>query len=158
MPGGRHACKRVAMDMSVGSLSNLGNKRRKPLSIDIYQNLNFDRNGIMFVFYTGLPHMIFKCCERSKDWNEQLSYLLFAYHANVQDSTKESPFFLLYRRDPRMPSESALNSPSSPYMVDSEGHKSELTSSLSGAWEIARANIQNAQVHQKHQYDKQQRS
>ena len=39
-------------------------------------------------------------------------------------------------------------------MVDSEDYKSELTSSLSGAWESARANIQNAQVHQKHQYDK----
>ena len=100
--------------------------------------------------------MISKCCERSREWDKQLPYLLFAYRANVQDSTKESPFFLLYGRDPRIPSESALNSPSSPIyiMVDLEDYKSELTSSLSGAWKIARANIQDAQVHQKHQYDK----
>ena len=99
--------------------------------------------------------MISKCCERSKDWYKQLPYLLFAYHANVQDSIKESPFFLLYGRDPRISSESALNSPSSPYyMIDLEDYKSEVTSSLSGAWEIARTNVQDAEVHQKHQYDK----
>ena len=54
MPGGRHVCKRVAMDMSVGSLSNLGNERRKPLSIDIYQNLDFDkRNNVRFLHGTA---------------------------------------------------------------------------------------------------------
>ena len=98
--------------------------------------------------------MISKCCEKSKDWDKQLPYLLFAYRANVQDSTKESPFFLLYGRDPRIPSESALNCPATPYMVDLDDYKSELTSNLTDAWEIARANIQEAQAHQKHQYDK----
>ncbi len=52
MPGGRHLCKRIARDMSVGLLSNLESERRMPRSIDIRENLNFDRNG-MFVFYTG---------------------------------------------------------------------------------------------------------
>ena len=82
--------------------------------------------------------MIAKCCEKSKDWDKQLPYLLFAYRANVQDSTRESPFFLLYGRDPRMPSDSALNSPTTPYMVDLEDYRSELTSNLSDAWAIAR--------------------
>ena len=98
--------------------------------------------------------MIAKCCEKSKDWDKLLPYLLFAYRANIQDSTKESPFFLLYGRDPRVPSNSALNSLSTPCMVDLEDYKSELTSNLSDAWAIARENIQEAQAHQKRQYDK----
>ena len=62
-------------------------------------------------------------------------------YATRKGTGKELPFFLLYGRDPRIPSESALNSPSSPYMADSEDYKSELINSLSGAWEIAQANI-----------------
>ena len=51
-----------------------------------------------------------------------------------------------------MPSDSALNSPTTLYMVDLEDYRSELTSNLSDAWAIE--NIQKAQAHQKHQYDK----
>ena len=111
-------------------------------------------DGLVEKFNSTLINMIAKCCEKSKDWDKQLPYLLFAYRANVQDSTKESPFFLLYGRDPRIPSDSALNSPSSPYMVDLEDYKSELANNLSDAWAIARANTQEAQAHQKRQYDK----
>ena len=90
-------------------------------------------DGLVEKFNSTLISMIAKCCEKSKDWDKQLPYLLFAYRANVQDSTRDSPFFLLYGRDPRMPSDSALNSPTTPYMVDLEDYKSELTSNLSDA-------------------------
>lgn len=111
-------------------------------------------DGLVEKFNSTLINMIAKCCEKSKDWDKQLPYLLFAYRADVQNSTKESPFFPLYGRDPRIPSESALSSPSTPYMVDLEDYKSELTNNLSDAWAIARANIQEAQACQKRQYDK----
>ena len=90
-------------------------------------------DGLVEKFNSTLISMIAKCCEKSKDWDKQLPYLLFAYRANVQDSTRDSPFFLLYGRDPRMPSDSALNSPTTPYMVDLEDYRSELTSNLSDA-------------------------
>ena len=124
-------------------LSDRGTNFLSALVKEVYQLLNVAKvntsgyhpqtDGLVEKFNSTLINMIPKCCERSKDWDKQLPYLLFAYRANVQDSTKESPFFLLYGRDPRIPNESALNSPSSPYMVDSEDYKSELTSSLSGA-------------------------
>ena len=100
--------------------------------------------------------MIAKCSKKSNDWDKQLPYLLFAYRASIQDSTKKSPFFLLYGRDPHIPSESVLNCPSTPYMVDIDDYKSELTSNLSDAWAMATANfnIKEAQAHQKHHYDK----
>lgn len=83
-----------------------------------------------------------------------LPHLLFAYPANVQDSTKESHFFLLYGRDPHVPSDLALNCPWIPYMVNLEDYKSDLTSNPSNAWDIARANIQEVQAHQKRQHVK----
>ena len=106
-------------------------------------------DGLVEKFNSTLINMISKCCQKSKDWDKQLPYLLFAYRANIQQSTKESPFFLLYGRDPRMPSDSALNCASTPYMVDLDDYKSELTCNLSDAWTMAKESIQEAQVHQK---------
>ena len=34
------------------------------------------------------------------DWDKYLPYILFVYHASEQQSTWESPFFLLYGREP----------------------------------------------------------
>ena len=80
-------------------------------------------DGLVEKFNSTLINMIAKCCEKSKDWDKLLPYLLFAYRANIQDSTKESPFFLLYGRDPHVPSDSALNSLSTPCMVDLEDYE-----------------------------------
>ena len=44
--------------------------------------------------------MLAKKVEQSgKDWDGQLSFVLFAYHASLQ----ESPFYLLYGGDPKLP-------------------------------------------------------
>ena len=43
-----------------------------------------------------------------QDWDLRLPFILFAYRTTVQQSTLESPFFLLYRRDPQLPVEAAL--------------------------------------------------
>ena len=81
-------------------------------------------DGLVEKFNSTLISMISKCTERNgKDWDKQLPFLLFAYRANIQQSTKESPFFLLYGHDPRLPTESALNLPSTPYMVDVDDYK-----------------------------------
>lgn len=45
------------------------------------------------------------------DWDERLPYVLFAYRASLQESTRESPFFLLYGRDPKLPTEETLTPP-----------------------------------------------
>ena len=50
--------------------------------------------------------IITKVAETGKDWDCHLSFVLLAYRMSVQESTKESPFYLLYGRDARLPSES----------------------------------------------------
>ena len=79
---------------------------------------------------------------------------LFAFWNSVQDSTKESPFYLLYGRDARLPSQSVLNQQPSPYAVDVIDYKTEFVSNLSNSWKLAKENITVAQSRQKKQHDK----
>lgn len=62
-------------------------------------------DGLVEKFNSTLINMTAKCCEK-----QYLPYLLFAYGVSVQESTncKELLFFLLYGRDPRIPTESAV--------------------------------------------------
>ena len=100
-------------------------------------------DGLVETFNSTLIGMVAKVAEQSgKDWDRHLPFLLFAYRASVQESTKESPFFLLYGRDPRIPSELVLNQPSSPYLVDVSDYRVDLTSNLASAWTLAREHIQ----------------
>jgi hypothetical protein len=69
-------------------------------------------------------------------------------------STKESPFFLLYDRDPRIPTSTVLTYQRSPYTIDTNDYKSEMMTSLSQAWKLAQENIEITQKHQKTHYDK----
>ena len=79
--------------------------------------------------------------------------LLFAYRSTVQDSTKESPFFPLYGRDPRFPTASDLALPRPAYAVDIDDYKTELTTCLANAQECAREQIKQSQEKQKLFYD-----
>ncbi len=112
-------------------------------------------DGLVEKFNSTLISMIAKTAERhGRDWDQRLPYLLFAYRASVQESTKESPFFLLYGRDPRLPTETALSKPSTPYMVDIKDYRTELVTNLSDSWSLAKENIKVAQCKQKREYDK----
>ena len=87
-------------------------------------------------------------------WDVHLQQLLFAYRTKPHDSTGEAPFFLVYGRDARLPTDSVLDTHPSPYLVDCDDYKVELGRGLSAAWETARSEIARAQQHQKKQYDK----
>lgn len=61
-------------------------------------------NGLVERFNRTLTSMLAKRVEKGgKDWDQKLPFVLFAYRASQQQSTLESPFFLLYGRDPRLP-------------------------------------------------------
>ena len=99
--------------------------------------------------------MLAKTVDQSgRDWDKRIPYVLYAYRTSVQKSTKESPFFLLYGRDARLPTEAALTQPRTCYQVDIDDFKTDLVCNLSEAWELARQNISQSQKKQKQHYDK----
>ena len=65
-------------------------------------------DGLVEKFNSTLINMLSKCAEKHSNWDTYLPFLLFAYRSTVQDSVKEYPFYLLYGRDPRIPSEEDL--------------------------------------------------
>ena len=82
--------------------------------------------------------------EFGPSWDLHLQQQLFAYRARPHSFSGESPFHLLYGRDPHL----------SMYQVDLEGYRLELTHGLSTAWKLARQNIGKAQEGQKKCYDR----
>ena len=60
----------------------------------------------------------------------------------------------MYGRDPCLPTETALSPPVSRGYVNLKEYGAELTTKLSGAWELARQCVGKAQSKQKKAYDK----
>ena len=90
-----------------------------------------------------------------KDWDKFIPFALFAYRTGVHESTKETPFYLLYKRDPHLPIDAAFNACRNSYL-DIEGYDyPQLVSVwLTEAKKLAQLQIKNAQASQKHQYDR----
>ena len=95
-----------------------------------------------------------KVKKNGRDWDVQLPYVLFAYRASMQESTRESPLFLLYGQDPRFPTEVALSPSPKDRNVDVDDFKAELVTGLSTAWEAAHRNVERAQQKQKKYFDR----
>ena len=83
-----------------------------------------------------------------------MPFVLFAYRASTQESTKESPFYLMYGRDPWLPTALEMNDMSCEEM-DVDSYKREVSTKLSEAWELAK---KKAQSKQKALYDRQTKS
>ena len=60
-------------------------------------------------------------------------FLLFVYRTVIQESMKESPFYLLYGRDPRLPGGSLLDQSWTTYLVDVDDYYMELVVNLKKA-------------------------
>ena len=110
-------------------------------------------DGLVERFNRTLTDMLAKTVDKSgRDWDRHLAHILFAYQVSPQESTHESPFFLLYGRDAQFHTEAALTHPKTQYQVDLDDYKTELVGSLSQAWELAHAQVKKAQQKQKY-YD-----
>lgn len=81
-----------------------------------------------------------------------IPYVLFAYRCSVQESTEESPFFMLYRRDPQLPTEKALTKPTERCYLDVNDYRSELVENISEVCD--RESTENEKKKQKKNHDK----
>ena len=112
-------------------------------------------DGLVERFNRTLTDMLAKTVDHcGRDWDRRIPYVLYAYRTCVQESTQESPFYLLYGRDARLPTEAALAKPRTCYQMDIDDFKTNLVCNLSDAWTLAHQNISKAQKKQKQQYDR----
>ena len=115
-------------------------------------------DGLVERFNRTLTSMLAKTVqEDGREWDTKLPYVLFAYRACCHESTQESPFYLLYGRDPRLPSPAVLNPQRSRATQDLKEYGLVLHAQLSEAWELARKCIGRAQKRQKAAYDRKSR-
>ena len=111
-------------------------------------------DGLVERFNRTLTTMLAKTAKKGGcDWDKHLPYVLFAYRASEQQSTRESPFFLLYGRDPRLPSVPALSRRRRRQQVNLHEYGVYVADKLSEAWDLAKRNIKKAQKQQKKTYD-----
>ena len=76
-------------------------------------------DGLVERFNRTLTDMLTKSVEKyGKNWDERLPFVLFAYRSSPQASTGESPFYLLYGRDPQLPTETHTPITRAPIDVD----------------------------------------
>jgi len=88
-----------------------------------------------------------------KDWDKYLNPVLFAYRVSPSDVTGESPFYMLYGREPRLPIDVSLLPPReiSPSIAE---HRARVVEHIEIAHRIAKENIQRAQQRTKDNHDK----
>ena len=88
-----------------------------------------------------------------KDWDKYLNPVLFAYRVSPSDVTGESPFYMLYGREPRLPMDVSLLPPRemSPSIAE---HRARVVEHIEIAHRIARENIQRAQQRMKDYHDR----
>ena len=69
-------------------------------------------------------------------WDVHLQQVLFAYQARPHSSTGESPFYMVYGRDPHLPTETAFSTTHTQQQGDAEDYCAELTRGLTkhGKW------------------------
>ena len=89
-----------------------------------------------------------------RDWDRHLPLVLFAYRVSPHATTHESPFYLLYGREPRLPIDASLILPSTAKLSSSVAeHRARIVENLENAHRIVKTNTELAQQRMKHYYD-----
>ena len=97
--------------------------------------------------------------EDQDNWEDNLESILFCYRSSKNDSTKFSPFFLMYGREPKLPIELAVGGSSrcndrDSAQVSLDTKVEQLLKLKKSVHDLATKNIEKAQDRQKRNYNK----
>ena len=105
-------------------------------------------DGLAERFNRTLTDMLAKKVEQGgRDWDVHFPFVLFAYCASLQVSTKESPFYLLHGCDPRLLTTFGLDSmqlQQEQHLTNLDTYKEEVVFKFSEAWKLAGYSIKIA--------------
>ena len=109
-------------------------------------------NGLAERQCKTLTDMLAMYCRTSqRDWDKFVPYLVFAYNTARQDTTKTSPFYLVFGREPRLPIDITMNLPVTFNKIDDNRVRFE------EARVLVKQSIIDAKRRQKINYDKKHR-
>lgn len=91
--------------------------------------------------------------EEKGNWKAHIAPLVHAYNATRHASTKHSPFFLMFGRQPRLPVDLVLGSPVAEGTRGISRYVETLRENLRASYEAATAEAEKARVEQKRNYD-----
>jgi len=111
-------------------------------------------DGLVERFNRTLKQMLAKIVNKGgHDWDELLGPVLLAYRATPHASSGMSPFYLMYGRDPQLPSQLEFQVPVARYPIMETEYGQELVRELKQARSVAKQNIGKKQKEQKRYYD-----
>lgn len=87
-----------------------------------------------------------------KDWDRYLNPVLFGYRVSPSEVTGESPFYMLYGREPRLPMDVSFLPPREISASIAE-HRARVVENIEIAHRIAKENIQRAQQRMEDYHD-----
>ncbi|XP_062601794.1 uncharacterized protein LOC134263457 [Saccostrea cucullata] len=153
--------KEVLSDMGTQFTSNIMKEVGRLLSFKQLVTTPYHPacNGLVEKFNGTLKSMLRKMSsERPKDWDRYLPALLFAYREVPQESTKFSPFDLVYARNVRGPmavlKELWTKEEKDPEVKTTYQYVLDLKERLARTCELAQKELQKSKDHYKKQYDK----
>ena len=111
-------------------------------------------DGLVERFNRTLKQMLTKLVKKGgHNWDELLGPVLLAYRTTPHASSGMSPFYLLYGRNPQLPSQLNFQAPVVRYPVKETEYGKELEVQLKQARRVAQQNICKKQKEQKRYYD-----
>lgn len=75
--------------------------------------------------------------QNQSKWAQALSCIMFVIRSSVNETTKFTPFSMVYGREPLLPCETVFTFVKSPYIIDINDYVTELKDNLSKAWKTA---------------------
>ena len=118
-------------------------------------------NGAVERTFRTYQNMLAKYLSQQEDnFDEFLPFMSFCYNTSVNEMTGDSPYFLMFGRDPRFAVENIIltNQNLTLAETDVNEYKTNLIKSLRLAWNLAFQHNQRAQQRMKEVYDKRAKS
>jgi len=112
-------------------------------------------NGLVERFNRTLKQMLAKVVStKGRNWDKVLGAVLFAYRSTPHQSTGETPFYLVYGREPNLPTALNFQLPVTKFPVVETDYGVALEKELKYARSLAKKNLEASQKQQKKFYDR----
>jgi len=89
--------------------------------------------------------------DNQQNWDALIPYALYAYRTTIHTATRETPFFLMFGRDPITPLDQILLTPAKKYM-EVPNYKEQMIRTFQEVWTKAARNIETAQKNSEKYY------